>query len=62
MCSRSSQPSVAFYLLLSAGRLTTAIIQVTTVETYPQMIGYDTEVYEYVKEQYARSTLSFPPP
>jgi len=31
--------------------LTAAPIQLTTVETYPQMIGYDTEVYEYVKEQ-----------
>lgn len=24
---------------------------VTVIETYPQLIGYDTQVYEYFKEQ-----------
>jgi len=51
MCLRSCQPSASLYFFLSAGGLTAALTQLTTVETYPQMIGYDTQVYEYLKEQ-----------
>jgi len=51
-------PSTSFFRQLG---LTAVLIQLTTIETYPQMIGYDTEVYEYFKEQYAYHTVSFPP-
>ena len=36
-------------------RLTTVLLQLTTIETYPQMIGYDPEVYEYFKDQLVSS-------
>lgn len=28
-------------------------LKLTVIETYPQLIGYDTQVYEYFREQYA---------
>ena len=28
---------------------------VSVLETYPQIIGYDTDVFEYFREQYAKT-------
>jgi hypothetical protein len=32
--------------------------QLSVIETFPQLIGYDPEVYNYFKEQYVPHTLT----
>ena len=43
-------PTVRFHVYLHLTQLTSHA-QLTVIETYPQLIGYDQQVYEYFKEQ-----------